>query len=202
MSKETILVTALKIFGRFGIKGVSMSQIAGAVQVSKRTLYSYFGSKEELLCECMKYDNENVSEMLYSIEERRENALKSVVLLSDKVHRYRASYCPAFYKDIVQFEEANVRLNEIYRRIQQRFGDYFNRGAEEGLFQSQRNYDVMSYILMEQMVLQSRVNMSHRTTVFFTFLRGLCTDEGIRVLDGYNSRKTEVLDYEYELNKW
>lgn len=201
MSKDSIVITALKIFGRFGIKNVSMSQIASAVHVSKRTLYSYFGSKDELLYACMKYDWENVSEILYIVENQYENAMKTVIMLSDKVYQYRVSYCPAFYKDIVQFDDANLKLKEIYDRIRQRFGEYFNRGVEEGLFQSQRNYEVMSFILVEQMILQSRVNMSHRTTIYFTFLRGLCTDEGMRVLDGLSRRKEEVFDYEYELNK-
>ena len=53
MSKDKILRTTVKLYAHYGIKGVSMSQIAGALQISKKTLYAEFGNKEDLLSACI-----------------------------------------------------------------------------------------------------------------------------------------------------
>ena len=46
--RDTIVQAASEVFLELGFEGASMSQIAARVGGSKRTLYGYFGSKEEL----------------------------------------------------------------------------------------------------------------------------------------------------------
>jgi len=49
--REEILAAALRLFGEYGLYGVSTRQIAQAVGVSQPTLYAYFGSKDEIAAE-------------------------------------------------------------------------------------------------------------------------------------------------------
>ncbi|MDR0394096.1 MAG: TetR/AcrR family transcriptional regulator [Tannerella sp.] len=200
MSKQTILVTSLNIFAHFGIKSVSMSQVANSVRISKRTLYSYFNSKEELVGACLDYEDENVSVMLRDLERQTKNPVGRLVSLTKKINLYRASYCPAFYKDIVCFHNANLKLNVICRRMRDQLAACFNDGVEEGFFLPERNYEVIASILMEQMILQSRgrISVPHRSTAFFTFLRGLCTEKGLSVLGGMTPSEDEKYAYGYE----
>ncbi|MDR2916437.1 MAG: TetR/AcrR family transcriptional regulator [Tannerella sp.] len=202
MSKQTVLITSLNIFAHFGIKGVSMSQIADSIRISKRTLYSYFGSKDELVCACMDYENENVSDILDEVEKQSKNPMELIVSLTIKINQHRSSYCPAFYKDIQHFYNANIKLNAVYERVRNRIADYFKDGVEKGLFLPECNYDFITHVFMEQMVIQnkSRISLLHRKTVFFTFLRGLCTGKGISVLEELIPAEDEVYacDYDYE----
>lgn len=46
--QQQILSAALKVFSEFGFSAASMDAIASAAEVSKPTLYMYFGSKEQL----------------------------------------------------------------------------------------------------------------------------------------------------------
>lgn len=204
MSKQTILITSLNIFAHFGIKGVSMSQIADSIRISKRTLYSYFGSKDELVCACMDFENENVSDILEEVEKQSKNPMESIVFLTVKINRHRSSFCPAFYKDIQHFYNANIKLNVVYERVRNRITEYFKDGVERGLFLPERNYDFMTSIFMEQMIIQnkSRISSLHRKTMFFTFLRGLCTEKGISVLEVLVPAEDEIYacDYDYEYN--
>ena len=48
--KGKILVTAMSLFKREGIKRVKMDDIAQALSISKRTLYETYENKEQLLC--------------------------------------------------------------------------------------------------------------------------------------------------------
>ena len=48
MSKDKIVEAARKLFYKFGFKKVSMDEIAREAGVTKKTVYTYFSSKEEL----------------------------------------------------------------------------------------------------------------------------------------------------------
>ena len=47
--KETILVKAIELIAKNGIKNTSLADIAKAVDISKGTLYYHYSSKDELI---------------------------------------------------------------------------------------------------------------------------------------------------------
>ena len=49
MKKDQIIEAARLLFHKYGFKKVSMDEIAREAEVTKRTIYSYFSSKEDLL---------------------------------------------------------------------------------------------------------------------------------------------------------
>jgi AcrR family transcriptional regulator len=52
--RERIVDTARDLFRRHGIKGVGVDAIAEAAGTNKMTLYRHFGSKDELIAECLR----------------------------------------------------------------------------------------------------------------------------------------------------
>ena len=54
MTKEQVMTTALDMFSQYGIKSVSMDDIARNTGISKRTIYEFFEDKETLLQEAIK----------------------------------------------------------------------------------------------------------------------------------------------------
>lgn len=55
---ERILDTATSLFRRHGIRGVGVDTIAEAAGTNKMTLYRHFGSKDELVAACLRYQAE------------------------------------------------------------------------------------------------------------------------------------------------
>ena len=53
-TKQEILDAALDLFSTQGYEATSVSQIAGAVGIRKASLYSHFGSKQEILDELVR----------------------------------------------------------------------------------------------------------------------------------------------------
>lgn len=62
--RSAIVKTAVHLFNRSGFHATSVGEIAGAVGISKATLYYYFKDKSELLYQCY----------LYALESGREAA--------------------------------------------------------------------------------------------------------------------------------
>lgn len=203
MSKEIILKTALNLFANFGIKGVSMNQIADSLQISKKTLYVYFSNKEELLCACLDLEYNNVSSTLEGIGKQANNPVKSIFLLALNFNQSRSFFCPAFYKDIQHFYHANLKLKTMHNHMQEEFIRYFQKGMEEGFFQAESNYEVIVPVFTEQILLanenQSKISHpSHKAILFLTFLRGLSTEKGISMLEKLIPKDDEKEIYEYE----
>ena len=52
--KDKILETALHLFFRFGIKAITMDDIAKEMGISKKTIYRFFGEKDDIVNSLME----------------------------------------------------------------------------------------------------------------------------------------------------
>ena len=52
--RERIVATARDLFHRYGIRGIGVEAIAEAAGTNKMTLYRHFGSKDDLVVECLQ----------------------------------------------------------------------------------------------------------------------------------------------------
>ncbi len=75
---ESILNTAKKMFGRYGLQKTSLDEIARMARVAKATIYNYFGSKDRVYLEVLRREaNEIVEKISFSVSQE--------VLPGDKV---------------------------------------------------------------------------------------------------------------------
>ena len=82
--KEKILVVADKLFRENGLYKTSMDELAALLQISKKTIYKYFPSKENLVLEITKFwmrgSTKRVDEIVHS---NTDVVSKFVKLLED-----------------------------------------------------------------------------------------------------------------------
>ena len=65
---ESILNTAKKMFGRYGLKKTTLDEIARMARVAKATIYNYFGSKDHVYLEVLRREaNEIVEKISFSV---------------------------------------------------------------------------------------------------------------------------------------
>ena len=79
MIKEQIINTAFDLFSQYGIKSVSMDDVATAAGISKRTLYESFEDKETLLIEGIDHNTESLGQYLTGLEKEPFNALEEIL---------------------------------------------------------------------------------------------------------------------------
>jgi AcrR family transcriptional regulator len=77
--KQQVIEAARELFENYGYKKVSMNEIAKKSNVTKKTIYTYFKDKDELL----KYF---VYEELKVMEEISDNISKKNISYSEKIH--------------------------------------------------------------------------------------------------------------------
>lgn len=110
--RNDIINAAEKVFFHDGFEGATMDQIAKEVEYTKKTLYSYFSSKEELYFEIMLrgYDiiNKMCDDKLEELKDVRESEkIKAIGLcFLDFKNKY-----PGYFKAIVDYQNKENDFN-------------------------------------------------------------------------------------------
>jgi len=196
MVKEQIILTALDLFSQYGIKSVSMDDIARNLSISKRTLYGFFDDKETLLIEGIEYMNYKQSTYLEQIEKGDYTVVDVIILFYEEMMKRPRWYSQKFYEDLKKYPKAMQHKEEQKDTFTKKCSELFNRGVGEGVFQKEVNFEIMSILAKEQakMLQPSKSFSKHSnadvyTTVLVTFLRGICTDKGRQILDRWAVKK-------------
>ncbi|WP_085536500.1 TetR/AcrR family transcriptional regulator [Massilibacteroides vaginae] len=196
MDKKEIIIDALNLFSRYGVKGVSMDQIARNSNISKRTLYEYFEDKGTLLSEALEYNYIEHVSLIKRLEKDSESVIDLFYYFYEKIMEMPRWYSPKFYDDLKKYpevREAQGRYKEFFHEI---FSNWFKRGVEEGVFVGDVNFEIL--ILMSRSYSkmirpsQSFSQFSSRevyTTIVLVFLRGICTAKGNERLERHIRKK-------------
>jgi TetR/AcrR family transcriptional repressor of mexJK operon len=117
--RRLILDAAAPIFGNEGYQRASIDAIASAAGVSKPTIYSYFGGKEQLFRESVAdsavEQNEQVLEVIQRLDLSAAGWLESLRLLGRKLVECQRTPCAVFLARMIAAETA--RDPEVYRLV-------------------------------------------------------------------------------------
>ena len=108
MKEEQIINVARELFSTYGYKRVSMDEIAKSANVTKKTVYSYFKSKEELL---KYFINEEIQNMKQIVEKTEDSNLPYLTNVHNVIYNLLE------YKSNSKFIKSIVRENETFNNI-------------------------------------------------------------------------------------
>ncbi len=187
--KGKILVTAMSLFKREGIKRVKMDDIAQALSISKRTLYETYENKEQLLCEGVIYEHQLRQEQLRQFTEQAENEIEVVMEFIRQEIVLLGGINPLFFSELAKYKRVVELLNEEHEQKRLHSMEFVKRGVEKGYFRSDINYDIVTkmsdavvqHVMMTRMYEEYPLSEIFRNHVDILF-RGICTDKGIAAL--------------------
>ncbi|MDF9828771.1 TetR/AcrR family transcriptional regulator [Parabacteroides sp. PF5-6] len=188
--REQIIVTAFDLFSQYGIKRVSMDDIARAIGISKRTLYESFADKENLLVEGLQHTSSRLLAFLQEIEKGEYTALDIILLFYGELMKRPRWYSAKFYEDLKKYPTAKAEKEAEKDLFTKHFMRLFDRGVKEGVFQQEINFEIVALLAKEQvkMLQPSKAFCQHSNkevydTILVAFLRGICTERGRQILD-------------------
>ena len=198
--REQVLEFAFNEFVQKGLKAVKMNDIAFALSMSKRTLYEMFGDKEGLLIECFKFNQEKGHQEYEKLRKESKNSLETIIKLYRQRIDEMTNVNPAFLSDIQKYDRVMEHLEKLSKEKNEIAMRFSEECVENGLFRKDIDYkllflsfDVMNKALLSNEVYQQYGLENIVNTINMTFLRGLCTQKGLEIIDSgnYTLRKDE-----------
>lgn len=202
MNKKEIILSALDLFSRYGVKGVSMDQIARNSNISKRTLYEFFEDKETLLSEALEFNfTEHVS-LIKRLDEDSESVIDIFFYFYEKIMEMPRWYTPKFYDDIKKYPRAR-EIQELQKMtFHKMMLGWFERGVKEDDFAGDVNFEILVRLVRGHLKMlrpsQAFSQFSSKdvyNTIILVFLRGICTAKGNERLERHIRKK------QYDLRK-
>lgn len=114
MKEEEILKNAKKLFTKFGYKKVTMDEIAKTSSVTKRTVYSYFKDKDEILKVFLFEEIKNMKEIINKVEEKNLSFIDTVHQSLYELFKYRKQ---SEFLTILANEDISIRNSNVCERI-------------------------------------------------------------------------------------
>ena len=189
---NTIIETATEMFGQRGIKSVSMDDLSHELGISKRTLYENFSSKDELLCECIKYNSEKRQQDLSELCSRCKDSMEIIVNVMYYFLNLMKRVNPMFMEEIrhVQFQGAREIFEKDIKTRQAGIRELLLRGMEEGYICRDIDIDLISKMIGSDSKENAMGNICHTegvprvfASVYLIFFRGMATQKGVERID-------------------
>jgi AcrR family transcriptional regulator len=149
-TRAKLVDVARQLFAKNGVDNTTMNDIAVASTKGRRTLYTYFKSKEEIYIAVVESELDKLAEALDGVAaERIDPDLKILKLIETHLDaiklivRRNGSLRASFFRDIWQVERVRRNLNQHEIAL---FKQVLIEGNEKGIFEVE-NVDILADIL-------------------------------------------------------
>jgi len=192
--KIQILKKAEDLFLRYGLKSVTMDDIARDLGISKKTLYQFVNNKSDLLKQIMVNEIEKENEAMIQIKEESKDAIDEMLKMAKYVLTRLRSYPPTimydlqkYYRDIWQMIE-NHHRTYIYTIIKLNI----EKGMEQELYRDNLNPDIIAKLYVSKTIIVADEDMFplqqyNKEDLFKEYMvyhiHGIASKKGLKLLE-------------------
>lgn len=194
--KERIQGKALEMFMRYGIRSVSMDEIAGQLGMSKKTLYQHFVDKDQLIEAVVSDDVRRGEQDCLSSCRTAENAVEEVFILMQSVLKQIREMNPVVVYDLQKFHPRAFKHFEKHKNefILSMVKQNMERGIREELYREEISIDILSRYRLECMFIPFNMDVfppskyevaSVTKEIMVHFTYGIATPKGFKLIQKY-----------------
>ena len=194
--KGHIIKTAGDLFFRLGIRSVSIDDICRELGISKKTLYVYFESKDELIEQMLQANIDYMSgkmEELLRLNDFRQ--LVKMFLKRQEAEKNDVRRVPQLVYDLKkyyprQFADFQIKCFETQKAFIMR---YLEMGVAQGLVRANLNIEltavlfakIQSDAIRDFEVIEAHNHNMHQLahTAMDVFVRGVLSEEGLKLFN-------------------
>src|SRR5450432_4582728 len=206
--KDRIKQKADELYRRYGIKSVTMDEIASQLGVSKKTIYHSFSDKNELVDAVIVDMINNNREYCQSNHKKSLNSIHEVYLAMEMLQVMFDNMNPSILFDIERNYPATfAKFKEYkYNFLFEMVKENIERGKKEELYRPEVNTDVAAKIRLETMLLPfdeelfpknkfSLITVQQQLIEYFLF--GIASLKGYKLITKYQQERFD----NYRMNK-
>ncbi len=203
-----ILEKTIGLFYEFGIRNLNMDDISRSLGISKKTLYQYVKSKEDLIEKILYYDDMKRDIEMSKLLTDDLNAIEILLQVSLKVFEEMGRFDPKlkfelkkYYEPI--FQQFMIRKqNHIFTQISKNI----EKGITEGIYRNDVSVELVAGLYVRNLVMAHNNDNCFNENITFdevfqamfeNHIRAISTSEGIAY---FERRKSEITHLNKNIN--
>jgi AcrR family transcriptional regulator len=194
--KTKILKGAEELFMRYGVRSITMDEIARHLGISKKTLYQYYVDKDDIVASTTQDHLVNEKRQFDQIAEESVNSVEELVKLSHCLRENLKGMNPSLLFDLQKYHHKawNIWIEFKTKFIRESVVRNIKRGIEQGLFRPELNPDILAVLRIEtiqlgfddQLFPRDKFNLPEvQMQILEHFIHGLLTDKGRKLFMKY-----------------
>lgn len=191
--EKELIFAATALFMKFGIKSLTMDDIARKLGVSKKTLYQYVADKRELVKKAVELAVSAEQCLLGDISVNEENAIDELLAINERVSEKLQNVQPAVMYDLQKYYPDAWKVMEDHKKcfIYEMVVQNIETGIKQGLYRENTNPEVISriYVTMIDKMFDDDTFPSQKYTFHILHkeiaryhIRGIASEKGIKYL--------------------
>lgn len=189
-----ILEKVAALYMKYGIKSITMDDVARELGMSKKTLYQYVENKNDLVEKVVDYVI-NLKECDFKrIDDINMNAVEKLIEVNMHIVTSMKDYNPATEYDLKKYyPELYAKMHSIRRqRMYDSILANIKKGKEEGLYREELNEEIIArlqvsrFLNMHEDELLTKNDMQRSAFIhelFIYHIRGIANEKGLNVLE-------------------
>lgn len=188
--RVNILDKVRELFFKYGVRSVSMDDICREVNVSKKKLYQYFSSKNELVEKLLELERQNFETIFDRYNFEGVNAIDILLIVSKELGERFRDVSPSMTFDLKKYYP-DVYHNHIEERIEFIFGKIkinLEKGISQGIYRDDLSTELLARLYIRRLIdlhnpeFFPADKFSFQTlfdVMFETFIRGITNETGL-----------------------
>lgn len=192
--KEQILLGAKELFMRYGIKSITMDDIARHLSISKKTIYDYHKDKDALVLEVTLSEMNDQKCGIDNISNNSSDVIEEMLKMSEFMQQTVSRINPTLLFDMRKYHPIAWREFQAHKKtnIGNSIHESMQKGIEQGYFRKDINLNILVLLRLEQIEMMfnpevyphDKFNIVELSVNLFNhFLYGISTLKGHKKLN-------------------
>lgn len=191
--KKELILAASSIYMRYGIKSMTMDEMARQLGVSKKTLYLYVSDKNDLVEQCLKLQQDTEQQAIEEIVAQTDNAIEQMLRISKFIIETLSQVHPSIFFDIAKYHPSAMKMMDCHKDeyvcgcIEQNLIN----GINQGFYRKNLDSKVIAsiYVQMIDIVMSGELSAQSNlkaeqiySEVIRYHIRGCASEKGLKYL--------------------
>jgi AcrR family transcriptional regulator len=208
--KERILTKAAGLFSRYGIRSITMDEIASQLGISKKTIYQFFTDKDDMVSAVIEQEIKKNETECNEFRDHAADAVHQVFLALESLEEMLKYTNPLMLYDLEKHHPRSfLKLRDYkYQFLYRILIDNLQWGIEEETYRRDLNKDIVAKSRIESAFLvfnpdlfpHSRYNIQQvNYELAMLFLHGVTTIKGKQLIEKYTTERNKKLSHEQKV---
>lgn len=188
-----ILNAATAQFITYGIRGVTMDDVAREIAISKKTLYRYVSNKAELVDKCVNYIFNEIKQSLIEIQSKTSNAIDELFAFDAALTHMMHAQKPELFMQLRKYypETFDALMTDRMNLVLTLQKHNLQKGVTQGIYRPEIQVAFIALMYYAQTVAFVE-NANAPTTICFKpefvrenliyHIRGIASEKGVAYL--------------------